>query len=187
MEIEVIPDQQTPIIPEMVDEKEFISSNKELLDEFLWFAKTRYNACGLASNQVSVDGQRLMHRFFALMDLKTKEWRLIINPTIDEYIGIKELKSEGCLTWVGKKIISERSRAVKVTYFDIEGNKIQSEFHKGFNAQIWQHEINHLNGVQEQIEENNFKLPKEVNIGRNDSCPCNSGKKYKQCCLLLVR
>ena len=23
-----------------------------------------------------------------------------------------------------------------------------------------------------------------MNIGRNDPCPCNSGKKYKKCCLL---
>jgi len=23
-------------------------------------------------------------------------------------------------------------------------------------------------------------------IGRNDPCPCNSGKKYKKCCLLKV-
>ena len=27
------------------------------------------------------------------------------------------------------------------------------------------------------------KAPKRVNkIGRNDLCPCGSGKKYKQCC-----
>ena len=27
------------------------------------------------------------------------------------------------------------------------------------------------------------KAPKRVNkIGRNDPCPCGSGKKYKQCC-----
>lgn len=23
-----------------------------------------------------------------------------------------------------------------------------------------------------------------TNIGRNDTCPCGSGKKYKKCCLL---
>jgi hypothetical protein len=25
-----------------------------------------------------------------------------------------------------------------------------------------------------------------MNIGRNDPCPCNSGKKYKKCCLLKL-
>ena len=23
----------------------------------------------------------------------------------------------------------------------------------------------------------------DIKIGRNDSCPCNSGKKYKKCCI----
>ncbi|WBL17710.1 SEC-C metal-binding domain-containing protein [Sutcliffiella sp. NC1] len=31
------------------------------------------------------------------------------------------------------------------------------------------------------INENKFKKS-EVNIGRNDKCPCNSGKKFKKCC-----
>lgn len=30
-------------------------------------------------------------------------------------------------------------------------------------------------------------LPERQKIGRNDPCPCGSGKKYKKCCLNLVR
>ena len=26
-------------------------------------------------------------------------------------------------------------------------------------------------------------MKREYNIGRNDECPCGSGKKYKKCCL----
>ena len=26
-------------------------------------------------------------------------------------------------------------------------------------------------------------IPREVKVGRNDPCPCGSGKKYKKCCL----
>ncbi|MDD3727513.1 MAG: SEC-C metal-binding domain-containing protein [Dysgonamonadaceae bacterium] len=31
----------------------------------------------------------------------------------------------------------------------------------------------------------NFRTPikKEVQIGRNDNCPCGSGLKYKKCCM----
>ena len=25
-------------------------------------------------------------------------------------------------------------------------------------------------------------IKKDIKIGRNDPCPCNSGKKYKKCC-----
>lgn len=27
-------------------------------------------------------------------------------------------------------------------------------------------------------------VPSEPKVGRNDPCPCGSGKKYKKCCLL---
>ena len=30
---------------------------------------------------------------------------------------------------------------------------------------------------------NTYKAPKETRIGRNDLCPCGSGKKYKKCCM----
>jgi len=30
-------------------------------------------------------------------------------------------------------------------------------------------------------------LPKKQKIGRNDSCPCGSGKKYKKCCLNTLK
>ncbi|MBU4269806.1 SEC-C domain-containing protein, partial [Candidatus Dependentiae bacterium] len=35
-----------------------------------------------------------------------------------------------------------------------------------------------------RIESNNNKTVKhdEEKIGRNDPCPCGSGKKYKKCC-----
>ena len=37
----------------------------------------------------------------------------------------------------------------------------------------------HANDGKEKVK----KAPKRVNkIGRNDPCPCGSGKKYKQCC-----
>lgn len=26
-------------------------------------------------------------------------------------------------------------------------------------------------------------IPKKIKIGRNEPCPCGSGKKYKKCCL----
>ena len=33
------------------------------------------------------------------------------------------------------------------------------------------------------VQKTKKATPKRVNkIGRNDPCPCGSGKKYKQCC-----
>ena len=186
MIFEVIPNEQTPAVPKIAfsDGKLFVEHHRKELEAFLEFAKTRLNAVGLAANQCSVDGERFMTRVFALRDLVTREWRLIIDPYITEYIGIEEIKCEGCLTWKGQVIVAKRSRGVMVSYHDEEG-KPHREFHKGFEGQIWQHEINHLNGVEEEVHES-FIEPKPIEVGRNEECPCGSGKKYKKCCLLLI-
>ena len=186
MKLEIIQNQQTPSTIFIQDIDQFIKdeSNIKLINEFLKFAESHKSAVGLASSQVSVDGERLTQRFFALRDLKLGTWSLILNPTITEYIGMKELKEEGCFTWPGKMVVAERYRGVKVSYYKIDGEKVEGEFHKGFESQIWQHEIGHLDGIKERIEEVTFKLPK-IEIGRNEKCPCGSGKKYKQCCINL--
>jgi len=179
MNFEIIPNQQTPKITELVSD---FKANIEIYLAFLEFASSHSNAVGLAANQCSLDGERFMQNIFALRNIKEKTWKIIINPKINSYIGIVEPKLEGCLTWVGKTILADRYRAINVTYDDIDGNP-NTELFGGFEAQIWQHEINHLNGIEEIIVEDDYKLPLKLQIQRNDKCPCNSGKKYKNCCL----
>lgn len=186
MKFEIIPNEQTPNVPPMGDVVEFINSHLVELNAFLLFASEQRTAVGLAANQTSADGERFMQRVFALLNNDTGEWRLIINPVIDEYIGMKELKNEGCLTWEGMRVIAERHRAVRVSYYNTEGQKITGEIYTGFNAQVWQHEINHLNGVVERIEPRGFRLPEAPEPERNEACPCGSGKKYKKCCYLYT-
>lgn len=184
MDWKIIPDEQTPEIPSMGDIGQFMKENKAVLESFLSFASVcSKTAVGLAGNQVSLDGERFMQRVFAIKNTIDKSWRLIVNPEITEYMGIKELKDEGCLTWVGKTIVAERYRRVKVSYYDIDGKKHEGEIYKNFDGQIWQHEVSHLNGIIFRIEDGSFELPPEKRIGRNDVCPCKSGKKYKNCCI----
>ncbi len=56
---------------------------------------------------------------------------------------------------------------------DFDGLEIKNEdgFEKGF--------FNDSRFINE-LQQPEYKLPK---IGRNDPCPCGSGKKYKKCCL----
>jgi peptide deformylase len=185
-EIIVIPNEQTPKVSEIEDIELFFIQNIKQLQEFKDYAHTRFDAVGLAANQTSIDGERFMARAFALRDTEKHIWRLIIDPHITEYIGIKEIKREGCLTWKGKVIVAERSRAVRVSYFDEVGQSVNNELHFGFEGQIWQHEINHLNGVEERVEERGFIEPKSISVGRNDKCPCGSNLKYKKCCFLYL-
>ena len=54
-----------------------------------------------------------------------------------------------------------------------------------------QHEIDHLNGIVLPYKEGAEEIPYEQEgvrrespkVGRNDPCPCGSGKKYKKCCI----
>lgn len=39
-----------------------------------------------------------------------------------------------------------------------------------------------LNGQKKQIRQTNATYKKPEKVGRNDPCPCGSGKKYKKCC-----
>lgn len=185
MDFNVIPDQQTPELAMIQDEfiGEYINMYRKRLLAFLEYAKTRNDAVGLACNQVALDENRFIVRAFAIRNTVTKEWSLVIDPIITKYVGIKEIKAEGCLTWKGRLIVAERSRAVNVSYYDIDGN-FHEETHKGFDAQIWQHEVNHLNGIEEDVREN-FTEPKPIEVGRNEPCPCGSNLKYKHCCLIL--
>ena len=193
MEFQVIPNEQTPKVPEIAfsDGKLFVDHHREVLDAFLEYASARTNAVGLAANQCAIygddseDGERFDMRVFAIRNMLTREWSLVIDPHITEYIGIKELKAEGCLTWKGQTIVAERHRAVEVSYFDMEGEFHRSDFYRGFEGQIWQHEVNHLNGVEEDVRDF-FAEPPPISVGRNEPCPCGSGKKYKKCCLIQI-
>jgi len=194
MEFKVIPNEQTPAVPKVAfsDGKLFVEHHKEELEAFLEFAKSRQNAVGLAANQCAIfagdnedeDGKRFDMRVFAIRNTVTRDWSLVIDPHIDKYLGLKQIKAEGCLTWKGRVIVAERYEGVLVDFFDMNGIHRQAEVYKGFDAQIWQHEINHLNGVEEDVRDV-FVEPTPVVIGRNEPCPCGSGKKYKKCCLLF--
>lgn len=182
-EFKIIPDQQTPRVLQEIMSIDTIEANKESFKLFLEFAAIQRNAVGLAANQCSLNSERFNQRIFAIRSLKEGTWQLIIDPIILEYIGMKEQKLEGCLTWYGKLILVDRFRAVRVSYYDINSNLHRDEIYGGFEAQIWQHEYNHIEGIPEEIVDRDYKLPIPQKINRNDKCPCNSGKKYKHCCL----
>jgi len=181
---EIIPSEQTPKVVQIVSGADYIKANNEKFEAFLGFAQSQTTAVGLAANQCSLNGKRFNQRIFAMRNIKTLEWELIIDPKIVKYIGIKEQKLEGCLTWKGQNIVADRYRAVHVTYFDLDGNQTLGGIeYGGFQGQIFQHEYNHIEGIPEEVVEASYELPTPKKIQRNEKCPCGSGLKYKQCCL----
>ena len=55
---------------------------------------------------------------------------------------------------------------------------IQREFSQAINeVQL----VEKMNLLQSEMEEKGFTETRRVKIGRNDICPCGSGKKFKKC------
>lgn len=182
MKFKLITNEQTPMASPLIAPERWIPENSELLRSFLHYAKERGDAVGLAANQLALDGERLAHRFFAMM--VGDEWRLVIDPHIMDRRGTPETKYEGCLTWPGKKIVAERFHEVTASYYTIDGEYVQAEDFSCFDAQVFQHEYDHLEGVKEKVINSDYRTYRREGpkVGRNDPCPCGSGSKYKKCC-----
>ena len=189
MNFDVIQHEQTPETPQIDNVPLFIEVNKEIIESFKEYAMSKPNAIGLAANQCSLDGARLNLRMIAVKCIVAFDCVIAINPKIVKYYGVKRQRGEGCLTW-GKKdgkffgVIAYRYHSVDVEYYTPDGI-LHKETYKGFQAQVWQHEVNHINGVEEYVISEDVVLEESIDkkTERNDKCPCGSGLKYKKCCM----
>jgi peptide deformylase len=185
-------EKQTPEVPEVEIFDEDLKSFSENLLTFAQKCDTPKLA-GVAANQLAYEnGERVMKNMCAVLK-DDGEWAIAVNPKVYKHTENKEHSAEGCLTWPGKRIESERYVSVSVKYKNLEGDEM---FHAatGFEAAVWQHEINHLHGIKEIVVnsktgrvygpsiDNGGTIISKKKIGRNDPCSCESGKKYKKCC-----
>ena len=184
---EVILNEQTPEVPAMKpgDCVEWIKNNKDLISDFKEFSQaSELIARGYAANQLwdNETDERCMARMFSKKNEKGI-FEVFINPRITGIEG-EYFAEELCLSWPGKVIVvEERYKKIKVKYWNERGHEEITEL-EGDQAQIWQHEQDHLDGVEEDVRDKDWKTIRGVTkIGRNEKCPCGSGKKYKKCCL----
>ena len=184
LKFDVIPDEQTPLTPEIKDVSKFIKKHAKEIEAFEEYAIERTDGIGLAANQCSLNGERFNLRMVVVKDTDTLESRVAIDPKVVRYHGIKRQSFEGCLTWKNKTIIADRYMYVDVEFYTPDG-EFHQETHKQFQGQVWQHEINHINGVEEDVKQrgDNVDFEDDIKPGRNESCPCGSGKKFKHCCM----
>jgi peptide deformylase len=88
---------------------------------------------------------------------------------------------EGCLTWPNKTILAKRYPKITVSFWTQDGSFVKDFALSDYEAQVWQHEVCHLEGIEEKFKPNQGNRS-ENKVGRNSECPCGSGKKYKKCC-----
>jgi peptide deformylase len=156
------------------------------------------NGIGLAAIQLGIPKQ--------LAIIKGDQGNIyLINPVVIEKDREFIYGQEGCLSCPGlfkptvryedfiikNQIIDGEQFREETQYFyyhNSEKNVKYEGYSGGITSIAVQHEIDHFNGklildydvVIEPMRRDSQK------IGRNDQCPCGSGRKYKKCCLLKV-
>jgi peptide deformylase len=163
----------------------WIKENLPWLMSFVDFCSKLENALGVAANQVSFRGKRVSSRFFVYRSKKDMSCPMeaVIDPRIEETYGDPVDEAEGCLSWPNKTVLARRYLKIKVSYTTIHGERITDKILDRYQSQVWQHEMDHLDGIEEKFITTSHPFKRETEkIGRNDVCPCGSGKKFKKCC-----
>lgn len=126
--------------------------------------------CGLAAVQIGIF---LQVAWYTDLD---KEYTLV-NPKIISGATPIINPKEGCLSIPGHWLATRRYHELEIETLGRE--KYEKRTVVGFEAIIVQHEVDHMHGI---VNTQRRYTPKKV-AGRNDPCPCGSGKKYKKCCI----
>jgi len=155
-----------------------VEEGYEIATKLFQILNKRGDGIGLAANQVGINA--------AVAVVNVKEPIVLINPKIvrkEEEVRYYE----GCLSFPKKGCHTKRYKTIEVKVDNIESNMT---FGVGdteadlLESVCVQHEIDHLNGMRilDRAQELTIKRDKPK-IGRNEPCPCGSGKKYKKCCI----
>lgn len=103
-----------------------------------------HEGLGLAAPQVALPIRLLVMNFEGDPEKKESEF-VAINPVIVEEKGAISDR-EGCLSFPGLYQNVRRFKTVKVQAYNLKGELYEMVCHD-LPARVWQHEIDHLNGV----------------------------------------
>jgi len=186
--------EDNPVINKKLREVS-IEEGEQIATKLFQILNERKDGIGLAANQVGIDA--------AVAVVNVIKPLVLINPKIiskDNEIDYYE----GCLSYPGQGVSTKRYRDVVIStaqsesnwYFsgaeslqDVHGSweekhKKDEQDKRILESICVQHEIDHLNGVtifNRQVD--NQPVQREtIKVGRNEKCPCGSGKKFKKCC-----
>jgi peptide deformylase len=96
---------------------------------------------GLAAPQVGHN----IRLFIVNHTQKPEDDRVYVNPTLFDAEG-EEISQEGCLSLPGISVEVTRAKTAKIQARDVAGNPIE-QTETDYVARIWQHELDHLNGI----------------------------------------
>ena len=104
----------------------------------------RARGIGLAGPQAGLGRRVIVANLSGDKEEKDQE-QVFINPEILDRQGEKR-EEEGCLSLPGMAPLITRAEAVRVRYKDLDG-KVHERDVEGLEAKLFQHEIDHLDGI----------------------------------------
>ena len=130
---------------------------------------------GLAAVQIGIPKKIGFIRY------NDKSYRLL-NTKIVARRGESPLYGEGCLSIPGKVFNTIRSNQITIED-DVLGRFVLDESTDGLLTAVFQHEVDHFEGITIRDRQRKPIVRTGPKVGRNDPCPCGSGKKFKKCCV----
>lgn len=123
------------------------------------------NGVGLSANQLGMNLRFFVAQIPEISNqrkLMSGKFYAIFNPEIIKFSKNKIIMEEGCLSVPGIYGLVERPKKITLVGYDKNGRKIKIKA-QGFLARVFQHEVDHLNGVLFiDRTKNIFKAPDKV-------------------------
>lgn len=135
-----------PSLLKQVQEFDFNKLDAKDIEKQMIEIMNKEHGVGLSANQVDLDAQIFVMEPKDLEGHKDGESFAVINPRIEAVSEQTVLGEEGCLSFPGLFFKVKRAEALVAKFLDSSGKECKIEF-KGWNARIFQHEFDHLYGI----------------------------------------
>ncbi|MFW9771844.1 MAG: anaerobic sulfatase maturase [Promethearchaeota archaeon] len=165
-----------------------------LFDSILEFLiNGRYNICRMGNSccqyfLIEYDGSVYPCDFFVrdnllLGNILNKTWEDLLNAPLYRQFGRQKAKwHNSCFSCSFLLFCHGDCQKFRT---GIQNNSALSMLCEGWKK-FYSHSLPHFKMIAEKVikrETKNISIRKEKKIGRNEPCPCGSGRKYKHCCL----
>lgn|GEM_PF-2399526 len=119
---------------------------EQTVADMLATASKLQNMAGLAAPQIGKNLRIFIHQISDEGKLADRTI-VIINPKILEKSEKIVKAYEGCFSVSGYKGLVPRHETIKVEYYDLAGQIVVKEISNPFLARVFQHEMDHLEGI----------------------------------------
>ena len=131
---------------ELIQEDE-LPLAKEIAGQLYLSLEPHFPAAGLAAPQIGINKAVFIYSF----DRNPEHFEMVINPVLTPVGEEKAEGWEGCFSTMLcktdlKVALVSRYEKIQVSYLDAEGKRVEKVL-DGFEAKVFQHEYDHLQGI----------------------------------------